>query len=171
MLAGRRPARWLGSAILIGIATARPEAVRAQHMADARVAVGTPLQVSTESGTYQTATFLSDSGSELVVQESCGAGCARMVNIPWTRVTRVDAAIRQHSLRRVVLGGAIGVAYGVALGYAASRFLPCHWNGGRCPGFGAVLFVPGMVSVGGAIGVASGWHSTYERWQRVWPDE
>ena len=114
--------------------------------------------------------LLSRTSSELVVQESCGSGCARMVTIPWSEVTRVDAAIRHHSVRRAALGGAVGVAYSLALGYGASKFLPCHRAGGSCSGFGAVLFVPLIVSVGGGLGVASGWQSTYEKWQQVWPD-
>ena len=161
--------RWLMvvSAMLIGIA---PATVHAQRIADERVAVGTPLQVSTESDTNQAVTFLSQSARELEVQESCGSGCARAVRIPWATVTHVDAAVRVHSLRRAAVGGVIGAAYSVALAYAASRFLPCERNGRHCPGFGSVLFVPTMVSAGAAIGATSGWHSTYEQWQPVWPD-
>jgi len=171
MRAGRWPARSLVFVILFGVASAAPRLGHAQQIEDARVSVGTPLQVSTASDTTRTGTFLSQSDSELVVQESCGAGCEQMARIPWTAVTKVDASIPQHSIARAARGGAIGVAYSVALAYTASRLLPCHKEGGgRCPGFGPVLFVPGMVSLGGAIGAATGWRATSERWMPVMRD-
>lgn len=143
----------------------------AQQIMDARVGAGTPLQVSTASDTTRTGAFLSQSDSELVVQESCGAGCARVARFPWRGVTRIDAAIPHHSVLRAVRGGALGAAYSLALAYAAARFLPCHKEGGgRCPGFGPVLFVPGIVTLGGAVGATTGWQSTDDQWQPVWTE-
>ena len=173
MRAGRWPARWLVSLILLGLAPAAPRVVHAQQIMDARVGVGTPLQVGTVTDTTRSGTFLSQSDSALVVQESCGSGCARVARIPWTAVTHVDAAMRHRStsVARAVRGGAIGTAFSLTLAYAAARLLPCRREGGaRCPGFGPVLFVPAMVSVGGAVGAAAGWYATDERWEPVWAD-
>lgn len=145
--------------------------LHAQRIEDARVAPGTPLQVSTATGSYRSVAFLSQSGGELTVQEECGSGCSRAVSIPWSEVTRVDANIQVHSVTRALLDGAIGAAStSLAILGAALLASSCkESDAGSCESFALAKAAPIVVTLGGAIGLAYGWGHTHGEWRPVWP--
>lgn len=136
-----------------------PREAGAQFVADARVAVGTPLRLILRTGQTEEARLVRVSDSGLDVRYECETACDRVFPVAWSDLTRVDARLPQrpstaHVLRSGARGFLGGAAAGLLLSYVAIK-ATCTPQEELCPLVGTIIF-PTATAVGTLTGFAMG---------------
>jgi hypothetical protein len=87
--------RAVGALIVLLLSTS-PGEMHAQRIADARLAAGVPVRMTTWSDQRESALFAGQSDSGLTIRQLCGGGCDSTSTIPWSELARVDARLSQE---------------------------------------------------------------------------
>jgi len=155
-------------AILVASLLAAPVASSAQLADSARIAVGARVRVRTRDGAEGAWRFEHASPDTLTLRRRV-QGDDEIRFVPWSEAERVDTVVvAPRSVRRILVGSAVGGLVGLAAAYLGASLAPCDWDGGDCPAFGFVILAPAIIGTGILAGGAEGYRRRDWHWSTAW---